>query len=165
MRFLKNAVIIIILCISPAILFAQEEGEKLEKLDLEIVADNLKFQNGVQFIKLNRLDKALQVLQEYLEIFYNGIHRQAAYSHIAEIYFTKMDYPGAIKHFQALHEEFGNSEGGIEAYFRIGICYKKMGYEIKAGEIFKEIIEDHPDSSFAYQSQLQMELLSILGGN
>jgi outer membrane protein assembly factor BamD (BamD/ComL family) len=37
-----------------------------------------------------------------------------------------------------------------------------MGFDDKAIAIFHEIIEDYPQSGFAYQAQVQLDLLNIL---
>ena len=51
----------------------------------------------------------------------------------------------------AIHEEAGTAEEGIEAYYKTGICYQKMGYEVKA-QGFPVVIEQYPYSSYAYLS-------------
>ena len=133
-----------------------------EGQSLDVLADDLKFQNAVGFIKIRMPDKALETFHEYLEIYYNGTHRPEAYRYIAEIYFNRMEYPKAIENYRALYEEFSNTENGIEAYYNIGICYIKMGYDKKAVEIFNEIIDRHQDSAYRQQAELQLNLLKIL---
>jgi len=129
---------------------------------MEVLADDLKFQNGVGFFKLRMYDKALETFNEYLEIYYNGTHRHEAYRNIADIYFNRMEYLKAIEHYRALYEEFSNTESGIEAYYNIGICNIKMGYTQRAAEIFTEIIERHHDSAYRQQAELQLDVLTIL---
>ncbi len=142
------------------VLYAAEESKPAENLD--VLADNLKYQNGVELLKLKMNEKALETFGEYLEIFFNGNHRNEAYKHIAEIYFNRLEYQKAISNYLQLYEEFSNSESGIEAYFNIGVCYNKMGYEKKAAEVFSEIMENHPNSAYAQQARTQLELLKIL---
>ena len=55
-----------------------------------------------------------------------------------------------------------DSDDGVEAYYKVGLCYKKMGYRENASAIFNEILKEHGGSSFASQASLQVELLSIL---
>jgi TolA-binding protein len=153
------AVFLAFLFVQSAI-FAAEDKAAGENLD--VLADNLKFQNGVEFLKLKMNEKALETFGEYLEVFYNGNHRHEAYKRIAEIYFNRLEYLKAIDNYRLLYEEFSNTESGVEAYFNIGICYNKMGYEKKAAEIFTEIVEYHPASAYARQARVQLELLNIL---
>ena len=141
-------------------LYAADEMKEGQNLD--VLADDLKFQNGVGFIKIKMNDKALETLNEYLEIYYNGTHRHEAYRYIAEIYFNRMEYLKAIENYRALYEEFSNTENGIEAYYNIGICYIKMGNDKKAAEIFNEIIDLHQDSAYRQQAELQLDMLNIL---
>jgi len=137
-----------------------QDAEK--ELNLEKIADDWKFRNGIQFIQLKKYDLAMQELQEYLEIYTDGIHRNEAYTHMAGIYFQGYNYQKAIEVYKSLYEEFGNTEEGIGAYYKTGICYQKMGYDSMAVMVFREIINEHPDSRYAYKSQIQMDLLSIL---
>ncbi len=131
-------------------------------INLDKIADDLKYENSVRFIKLNRHDRAIEELNEYLEIFIHGTHRNEAFKNIAEIYFNRFEYQKALKVYRSLFEEFSNSEEGIEAYYNIGICYSKMGYNKKAEEIFKSIITDYSGSGFAYSAQIQIDLLKII---
>lgn len=146
-------------------LSAQEQPlsqEQAETLNLGKIADDMKFQNGVLFIKLGLENKALEELQEYLEIYNRGIHRNEAFMKIGDIYFGRMDYYKAQKYYRSLYEEYSDSDDGVEAYYKVGLCYKKMGYRDNASVIFNEILKEHGGSSFASQASLQIDLLSIL---
>ncbi len=163
--------LIFLICIATPQLFAhtmtfeEERGAAdvaKERFNYEKSADNLKFQNGAYFIKLELMDKAVQELQEYLEIYTGGIHRHDAYRLLGNIYFQRFDYQKAIKMYLKLYEEFGVAEEGIGGYFSVGMCYQKMGFDDKAIAIFHGITEDYPQSGFAYQAQVQLDLLNIL---
>jgi len=158
MKIIRHAAFILFLLL-PAFLFA-EEGEA--PLNLDKIADDLKFNNGREFLKLKRPDKAVEEFNEYLEIYYNGIHRHEVYKELARIYFQRFDYQRAIDRYRSLYEEYSNSDDGVDAYYHIGICYKKMGYDDEAMKIFKSIVSDHPGSNSAYQSRIQVDLLNIL---
>ncbi len=158
-RLIASLFILALFCTASAARAADAAGESRS---MEVLADDLKFQNGVAFLKLKMNDKALETFNEYLEIYYNGTHRHEAYRHIAEIYFNKLEYLKAIEHYRALYEEFSNTESGVEAYYNIGICNIKMGDESKAAAIFNEIIERHQESSYRQQAELQLDMLNIL---
>jgi TolA-binding protein len=153
---------ILILAILPLSLSA--EGAK-DELKLKKIADDIKFQNGLQFYTLGMEHKALEEFKEYLEIFINGTHRKEAHSYIAKIYFDRQEYPLSIKANRSLFEEYSHSEEGIEAYFQIGLCYQKMGNNRKAGEIFNTIIRDYPDSNYAYRARIYSDIAEILKNN
>lgn len=157
----KTASIIILLII----IFCQALSAAEETLDIDKIADDRKFQNGIQFLILNKEKRALDEFQEYLEIYINGTHRHEAFLKIAGIYFRSFDYQKAVKVYTSLYEEFSNSEEGVEAYYMTGICYKKMGFNLMAVEIFKKIQENHPGSAFAYKSRVQMDILKILSNS
>jgi TolA-binding protein len=161
MSSIRITALLLTLILLPVAIHAAEEAKAPRTLDA--IADDVKFQNGLGFIKLKMYDKALETFNEYLEIYYNGNHRNEAFKYIAEIYFNRLEYARAIKYYSALYEEFSNSEPGVEAFFNTGICYMKMGYDKKASEVFNEIVENHRESAFRQQAELQLDMLNILG--
>ena len=162
MNFVRIILFFLLIVLSSTVIFGQELNEKSNDENLDRIADDLKFSNGVQFVNLKRHDKAIEVLSEYLEIFHDGIHRDEAYRHIADIHFKRFNYLKAINSYKLLFEEFSTSDEGVRAYFQIGICYKKMGYDIKAKEVFREITQKYPESSVANQSRIQVDFLNII---
>lgn len=161
MTSVRIIILLLAMALLPAAVHAAEDASAPRTLDT--LADDVKFQNGLGFIKLKMYDKALETFNEYLEIYYNGNHRNEAYKYIAEIYFNRLEYARAIQYYRALYEEFSNTEPGVEAFFNTGICYMKMGYDKKASEVFNEIIENHRESAFRQQAELQLDMLNILG--
>ena len=139
-------------------------GVANESQTLRRANDKKKFENASQFIKLQEYDIALNLLNEYLEIFTSGIYRVDTYNQIAKIYFDRFNYIRAVKTYRLLYEEFSGSNDGMEAYYNTGICYMKMGYLHKSSIIFKSIINEHPDSIFAYKSTVKLDLLDIIQG-
>ncbi len=131
-------------------------------LNLDRVADDLKYRNGYRFVELGRYNKALEELNEYLEIFLSGTHRDEAYDNIARIYFTRLDYQKAAGIYRRLFEEFSNSDSGIEGYYNMGVCYQKMGYNSKAAEVFRDIVMNYPESTMTGKAKIQVDLLKIL---
>ena len=140
---LKSKLIIIsaalLIFLIPVSLFSQNGTGELSSIQ---IADNMKYQNGIEFMKINDYSRALNEFNEYLEIFIHGIHRSSVYRKIAEIHISRFDYQKAIKAYNGIYQEFSYSDEGINAYFEAGICYKKMGYDNKAGEIFHFIISE-----------------------
>ncbi len=133
-----------------------------EKKTLKQLEDDGKFENGMHLIRLGRQEKGMLILQEYLEIYYNGNHRYEAYREIARVRVENFDYQQAVKVYSRMYEEFGDTEEGVEGFYNMGICYQKMGYRKKAREVFRAIVEHHSETSFARQASLQLDLLNIL---
>ena len=158
-RMMIIAIIIIVSGCSETWLFADNS---LKALNPEKIADDLKFNNAVEFVRLERYNEALRELGEYIEIYYDGNHRYEAYNEIARIYFRRFDYLKALSVYRSLYEEFSSDDEGIEACYMTGICYLKMGYDKQAREVFEEIIREHPGSDAAGRSQLQIDLSVIL---
>ncbi len=158
MKQFKYVVIFIFILIFAVNSFAEE---KTGLVNLKKVADDMKFQNGLEFYKLEKFERALGEFNEYIEIYYDGIHRNEALKKIAEIHIRLFNYQKAIDAYRILYQEFSSTDEGIDAYFQIGICYKKMGFDSKAEAIFKYIVEEHPGTSAAYNSEIQLDLLKI----
>jgi len=131
-------------------------------LDSARIADSMKYQNGVEFMKINDYNRALNEFNEYLEIYINGIYRAGAYRNIAEIHMSRFDFQRAIRAYMGIYQEYSYTDEGINAYFQAGVCYKKMGYDKKAGDIFRHIAEEHPGTSAAYNAGIQLELIKII---
>lgn len=140
-------------------LSAQNKNNELNTMQ---ISDNMKFQNGVEFMKINDYNRALNEFNEYLEIYIHGIHRGSAYREIAKIHISNFDFQKAVKAYKSIYQEYSYSDEGIDAYFEAGICYKKMGYSSKASEIFQYIAKEHPGTNAAYNAEIQMELIKII---
>lgn len=164
-RMLIEGSLIILICIALFTGSQVNAQEKKESENLYVLADDLKFKNGVEFMKLKMYHKAAETFNEYLEIYPNGIHRADAYRHLAELFMAKMEYHKAIEKYRALYEEFGNTEAGIEAYFNIGLCYQKMGYDKEAAEVLNDLIQNHGDSPYARQARTLLDVQSMLSND
>ena len=151
-----------IISIMPVFIMAQDVKENKAAPSLERIADDVKFRNGEQFMSLKKYNRAIEELQEYLEIYYDGNHRHEAYNMLAGIYFDRFDYARAIRLYRGLYEEFSNREEGVAAYYHVGLCYVKMGYDSSALDIFQQILNDYPGSEYALQAKMQLDLLKIL---
>ena len=155
------AVLFFVLCMCIASI-AQDSADSASFASMKKEADDIKFQNSMEFYKLGKYERALNEFNEYIEIFFDGIHRSEALKKIAEIYIRYFEYQKAIDAYKTLYQEFSSTEDGINAYFQIGICYKKMGFDSKAEDIFKYIIAEHSGTSTAYNAEIQLELLKII---
>lgn len=160
MQYLKKLATISIITLAMTIgLLAQNNNSELDTMQ---IADNMKFQNGVEFMKINDYNRALNEFNEYLEIYIHGIHRGNAYREIAKIHISNFDFQRAVKAYKSIYQEYSYTDEGIDAYFEAGICYKKMGYNNKATEIFQYIAKEHPGTNAAYNAEIQLELIKII---
>ncbi|MCL1865203.1 MAG: tetratricopeptide repeat protein [Spirochaetes bacterium] len=159
LRYFLGLFLVLTMCINS---IAQDSSGSVVSGSLKKEADDIKFQNSMEFYKLGKFDRALSEFNEYIEIFFDGVHRSEALKKIAEIYIRFFEYQKAIEAYKKLYQEFSTTEDGIDAYFQIGICYKKMGFDLKAEEIFKYIIAEHPGTSAGYNAEIQLELLKII---
>jgi len=136
-----------------------------ESINYDKLSDDLKFNNANILLKLGRQKVAMEEFNEYLEIYSQGNHRKEALKKIAKIYNLDFQYVKALKVYLSLYEEFSFSEDGVFAYFNAAICYDKMGYTDKAVNIYKEIIKNYSNSTYAHKAMIQLDLLNILKNN
>ncbi|MDY6934110.1 MAG: tetratricopeptide repeat protein [Spirochaetota bacterium] len=153
-------ILIMLLFTMNTISLLAEEGEA--PTGLRRVSDDLKFKNAMLLFKIGKREKAFEKFKEYLEIYINGIHRREAYQRIAQIYFNRFEFLQAIGIYKALYSEFSTFESGIDAYYRMGICYRKMGYDKKANSIFKSIIKEYPNSKYLNLSKMQLDIMKMV---
>lgn len=159
---MKKYLIIMFLFMLFAAEYSHINAEEVSgSVNLKKAADDMKFTNAMGFYKLEQYDRALNEFYEYIEIYYDGIHRSEAFRKIADIYIKKFNYQKAIEAYNSIYQEFSGSDEGLDAYFQTGVCYKKMGFDSKAEVIFKNILTSHPGTSAAYNSEIQLELLRM----
>lgn len=140
------------------------EGDKKAvevPVDLRRFADDMKFENAMQFFRMKDGDRALVEFKEYLEIYIRGAHRGEAYRGIAKIYFERYDYERSARAYGAIYEEASASEDGIDAWYHAGLCYQKMGEDEKARSIFGEIVQKYPYSNSRQPAQVQLDMIKI----
>ena len=77
---------------------------------------------------------------------------------------TKGDLDEAMKIYQKIIDEnAGNSANIAEAYYRLGTCYLKTGDDLKAIEMFKELLTGfHEHEDIAFEARAQLAKLNAL---
>lgn len=155
MKGVKSLVLLFVFCVTAV---SQLKGEH----NLERIADDARFNNAYYFYSLGEYEKAVMYLAEYVEVYQNGIHRKTALMTIGDIYYDEKEYQRSIVYYMMLFEEYPNSEEGVEAYYRSGLAYIKMGYTKKARAIFDNISENYSDYSASQKARLQDDIESIL---
>lgn len=128
----------------------------------EKASDDMRFDNAYQFYRLEQYDKALILLQEYLEVYEDGSHRETAFDYLAGIYFMRYDYRKALKFYLAHFEEFSDTEEGVRAYYNAGICYRKMGMKSDAEKVFNTIISEYSAFQSASDARMQLDVQNII---
>lgn len=128
----------------------------------EKASDDMRFDNAYQFYRLEQYDKALILLQEYLEVYEDGSHRETAFDYLAGIYFMRYDYRKALKTYLAHFEEFSDTEEGVRAYYNAGICYRKMGMKNEAENVFNTIINEYSAFQSAADARMQLDVQNII---
>jgi tetratricopeptide (TPR) repeat protein len=94
-------IISVFILISNGYTYAAAE-EVSETANLKKAADDMKFANAISFYKLEKYDRALNEFYEYIEIYYDGIHRNEAFRKIAEIHIRSFNYQKAIEAYNSI---------------------------------------------------------------
>ena len=145
-----------------AVMAQDSVPQREDTMDMERVADKMKFEQGKYFFQLEKYQRAKSHLQEYLELFLHGTYRADAYRMIASIYFEEFRYDRAAEVYRSLLEEYPGTEPGIRGMYKMGICYKKMGETGKAADVFSRLIKEYPSSSYAHHSRVMLDVMKIV---
>lgn len=141
-------------CIS---LFAQNNGNEIER-----IADDARFGNAYYLVTIGRKDKAITLLSEYIEVYIDGAHRKKAILTIGDIYYERFEYLRASNFYMMLFEEYPDSEEGVEAYYRTGLCSIKMGDRDKAASVFQDIVENYQGFAASEKAGLEYTINTLI---
>ena len=127
----------------------------------EKASDDMRFDNAYQFYRLEQFDKAAVLFMEYLEVYEDGSHREAAFSYLAGIYFSRQDFRKALKTYLSHFSEYSDTEDGVRAYYNAGICYRKMGMKSESEQVFRIITEEYSAYQTASDARIQLDVQNI----
>lgn len=109
-----------------------------------------------------RIEQALRLYLEHLEIYPDDPGRFSVMQAVAEIYETRQWYNKAQKMYARLAEELGNSDAGLAYRFEQGRLLEKMGMYSPALDIYREITELSPFSETAAKAHNRIKLASLM---
>ena len=110
--------------------------------------------------RLHESREALDKAREYYETAANldgGEVSARARFQLAALHESQGDYENAARNFMRLAILFVHETLSPEALWRAGNCYAKLNNTAQANSIFKELIADYPESTYAGEARKLLE--------
>ncbi|MCK5862751.1 MAG: tetratricopeptide repeat protein, partial [Candidatus Hydrogenedentes bacterium] len=73
--------------------------------------------------------------------------------HLAAVQESQGNHESAARNYMRLAILYAHETLSPEALWRAGNCYQTLGNRDQAASVYKELLADYPDSSFAEQAQ------------
>ena len=122
---------------------------KEEKLSLKL---------GNSLYEENKLEDALMIFQDFIELYPDSSRRSQALEKIAIIYEERQEYVSARRVYLQLFEELGLSTRGLGYYFEAGRLSEIMGNVKEAYQVYETIIQALPGSDLAQKVKRRIRL-------
>ncbi len=78
---------------------------------------------------------------------------------VARQYYKRKAWSGTKDRLEEVLAEYPEFTKIDEVYYLLGSCYVKLGDEKLARELFKKLLDERPDSSFAKRAQEELDRL------
>ncbi len=111
-----------------------------------------RYQEGLDLFHANQYRPAIQVFENLLASSTNNNLSDNAQYWIGESHYALREYKKAIIDFEKVFT-FPKSNKNDAAQFKLGLCYKRLGDNAKAGEEFQRLIDVYPQSEFVKRAQ------------
>ncbi len=97
------------------------------------------------FRRQNKMKQAEQELNNYLSV---NEQSDKAYTERADLYFDRGEYQKALEDYEVLTSRFDNRD--IHALYRQGVCYARVGNQMRARRAFTRVISQDRNHADAY---------------
>ena len=125
------------------------------------IGEDIKFNvyNGLALSYYYNWDisQAIKIFKEILDKFQKVKYRETAYKWIAQIYFTKRDFKESMKYYLILTKDFKDSKDYYDYILKLGECYLKTGDNLKAKEIFQDILDNCSELKLVNRARLLLK--------
>lgn len=97
------------------------------------------------FRRQNQMGRAEQELNNYLSV---NDQSEKAYTERADLYFEQGEYQKALNDYEVITSRFDNRN--VHALYRQGVCYARVGNEMRARRAFTRVISQDRNHADAY---------------
>ena len=118
-------------------------------------ADN--YRSGLMLYGKGRLADARATFQQVFDAEPSGELADNALYWIGETWFAAGDYASAMKYYQRVTAEFGETNKAPDAMFKTGVAFEKTGDLGMARKTFEECIRRYPYSTPASSARLELK--------
>lgn len=105
----------------------------------------------------NRFAEARAAFQQVFDAEPSGELADNALYWIGETYFAAADYPNAMKYYERVTKEYGETNKAPDALFKTGLAFEKSGDLAMARRAFDECIRRYPYSTPASSAKLELK--------
>ena len=140
-------------------IFPQEE--RMEKNGSNISQENILLDLGNSLYKEKRFKDALNIFLDFTDLYPNSTRKSIALEKTGMIYEEEQEYYLAAITYHRLYEKLGDTNKGLDHYFREARLWNIMGETEKAAAIYRSIIKVDPASDIAYKAQKQIDILNL----
>jgi len=119
------------------------------------IADD--YRNALMLFGRNRFAEARAAFQQVFDAEPSGELADNALYWIGETYFAAADYPNAMKYYERVTKEYGETNKAPDALFKTGLAFEKSGDLAMARRAFDECIRRYPYSTPASSAKLELK--------
>jgi len=119
------------------------------------IADD--YRNALMLFGRNRFAEARAAFQQVFDAEPSGELADNALYWIGETYFAAADYPNAMKYYERVTREYGETNKAPDALFKTGLAFEKSGDLAMARRAFDECIRRYPYSTPASSAKLELK--------
>ncbi len=108
-------------------------------------------------VRQGEYEKSISEFDAFLAECENHPSAENAHYWIGECYYSLGKFVDAIDRFQTMLEEFKGSANVGRALYKLGRCHQELGQIDKAKKIFKQVVDDYPQTLEAEQSKERLK--------
>jgi tol-pal system protein YbgF len=142
-----------------------DDSDQAESADTRDVLDPAEqqrlYNEAFEILKAGRYDEAVAAFQAVIDADPSGSWAASALFWQGETYYVQQDYAAAGKAYAEVVERFPDSARLPDARLKMGYVAEEMGDRETARRLFRQVMEEHPDSQAA---GLAKQRLDRLGG-
>ena len=119
------------------------------------IADD--YRNALMLFGRSRFAEARAAFQQVFDAEPSGELADNALYWIGETYFAAGDYPNAMKYYERVTKEYGETNKAPDALFKTGLAFEKSGDLAMARRAFDECIRRYPYSTPADSAKRELK--------
>jgi tol-pal system protein YbgF len=115
------------------------------------------YRNALMLFGKSRFAEARAAFQRVFDAEPSGELADNALYWIGESYFAAGDYPNAMKFYERVTKEYGETNKAPDALFKTALAFEKSGDLAMARRAFDEVIRRYPYSTPAASAKLELK--------
>lgn len=115
------------------------------------------YRNALMLFGKSRYAEARAAFQQVFDAEPAGELADNALYWIGETYFASADYAGAMRYYERVTKEYGETNKAPDALFKTGLAFEKSGDLAMARRAFDECIRRYPYSTPAASAKLELK--------